>query len=40
MAWFVDVTIEKHPVSVATWGAHGAHEAPGDFCNRGGRYDE
>ena len=35
MVWFVDVTVEKHPVSVATWGAH---EAPGDFCSRGGRF--
>jgi len=33
MVWFVDVTVEKHPVSVATWGAP---ESPGDFCNRGG----
>ena len=35
MVWFVDVTVEKHPVSVATWGAP---ESPGDFCNRGGRF--
>jgi len=35
MAWFVDVTVEKHPVSVATWGAK---EEPGDFCARGGRF--
>jgi len=33
--WFVDVTVEKHPISVATWGAH---ESPGDFCSRGGRF--
>jgi hypothetical protein len=35
MVWFVDVTVEKHPVSVATWGAP---ESPGDFCSRGGRF--
>src|SRR5258708_2539886 len=35
MAWFVDVTVEKHPVSVATYGAK---EEPGDFCHRGGRF--
>src|SRR4029077_3620048 len=33
--WFVDVTVEKHPISVATWGAR---ESPGDFCSRGGRF--
>jgi hypothetical protein len=33
--WFVDVTIERHPASVATWGVP---EASGDFCNRGGRF--
>jgi hypothetical protein len=32
---FVVVTVEKHPASVATWGAS---ESPGDFCNRGGRF--
>ena len=35
LVWFVDVTVEKHPISVATWGAH---ESPGDFCSRGGRF--
>ncbi len=35
MVWFVDVTIEKRPVSVATYGAS---EQPGDFCTRGGRF--
>lgn len=34
MAWFVDVTVEKTPVSVATWGVP---EASGNFCSRGGR---
>ena len=33
--WFVDVTVEQHPVSVATWGVP---EASGDFCSRGGRF--
>jgi hypothetical protein len=33
--WFVDVTIERHPASVATWGVP---EASGDFCSRGGRF--
>jgi hypothetical protein len=33
--WFVDITVEKHPVPVATWGAN---EEPGGFCNRGGRF--
>jgi hypothetical protein len=35
MAWFVDVTVESRPVSVATWGVP---EASGDFCSRGGRF--
>jgi len=35
MVWFVDVTVEKNPVSVATWGVP---EASGDFCTRGGRF--
>ncbi|MDB5410710.1 MAG: hypothetical protein JWL84_5622 [Rhodospirillales bacterium] len=33
--WFVDITVEKHPASVATWGVP---ESPGDFCSRGGRF--
>jgi hypothetical protein len=33
--WFVDVTVERFPASVATWGAA---EAPGGFCSRGGRF--
>jgi hypothetical protein len=35
MAWFVDVTVENHPVSVATYGAA---EQPGDYCRKGGRF--
>jgi hypothetical protein len=35
MVWFVDVTVERHPFSVASYTAH---EAAGDFCNRGGRF--
>jgi len=35
MVWFVDVTVEKHPFSVASYTAH---EAAGDFCARGGRF--
>jgi hypothetical protein len=35
MVWFVDVTVEKNPVSVATWGVP---EASGGFCTRGGRF--
>jgi len=35
MVWFVDVTVESRPVSVATWGVP---EASGDFCSRGGRF--
>lgn len=33
--WFVDVTAEKIPVSVATWMVP---EASGNFCSRGGRF--
>jgi hypothetical protein len=33
--WFVDVTVERHPASVATWGVP---EASGGFCSRGGRF--
>ncbi|MBV9828572.1 MAG: hypothetical protein JO001_23330 [Alphaproteobacteria bacterium] len=33
--WFVDITVENRPVSVATWGVP---EASGDFCSRGGRF--
>jgi hypothetical protein len=33
--WFVDVTVENRPVSVATWMVP---EASGDFCSRGGRF--
>src|SRR5207302_10907505 len=32
--WFVDVTVENRPVSVATWGVP---ESPGDFGTGGGR---
>src|SRR5215469_7689125 len=35
MAWFVDVTVEKSPVSVATFQVP---EEPGDFCHKGGRF--
>jgi hypothetical protein len=35
MVWFVDVTVENRPVSVATWGVP---EASGNFCSRGGRF--
>ena len=35
MVWFVDVTIERHPVAVATYGVP---ESSGDFCSRGGRF--
>ena len=35
MVWFVDITVEENPVSVATWGVP---EASGDFCSRGGRF--
>ena len=33
--WFVDVTVERRPASVSTWGVP---EQPGGFCNRGGRF--
>ena len=33
--WFVDVTVERRPASVATWGVP---EASGNFCSRGGRF--
>jgi hypothetical protein len=33
--WFVDVTVERYPASVATWGVP---EASGHFCDRGGRF--
>jgi hypothetical protein len=33
--WFVDVTVERFPASVATWGVP---EASGNFCSRGGRF--
>ncbi|HWE18666.1 MAG TPA: hypothetical protein VG758_16010 [Hyphomicrobiaceae bacterium] len=33
--WFVDVTIERSPASVSTWGVP---EASGGFCSRGGRF--
>ena len=35
MAWFVDVTDERQPVSVATFNVP---EADGGFCSRGGRF--
>ncbi len=35
MVWFVDVSAEKHPVSVATYGVP---ESAGDYCTRGGRF--
>ena len=35
MAWFVDITVEKRPVSVSTWGVP---EKSGNFCDRGGRF--
>jgi hypothetical protein len=35
MVWFVDVTVENRPVSVASWGVP---EASGNFCSRGGRF--
>jgi hypothetical protein len=35
MVWFVDVTAENRPVSVASWGVP---EASGNFCSRGGRF--
>ena len=33
--WFVDVTVERSPASVSTWGVP---EASGDYCSRGGRF--
>jgi hypothetical protein len=33
--WMVDVTVERYPASVATWGVP---EASGGFCSRGGRF--
>ena len=33
--WMVDVTVERHPASVSTWGVP---EASGGFCGRGGRF--
>jgi hypothetical protein len=33
--WMVDVTVERFPASVATWGVS---EASGGFCTRGGRF--
>ena len=33
--WFVDVSAEQNPVSVATWMVP---EASGNFCSRGGRF--
>ena len=35
LVWFVDVTIERYPASVSTWGVP---EASGGFCDRGGRF--
>ena len=35
VAWFVDVTVERYPASVSTWGVP---ESSGDFCTRGGRF--
>jgi hypothetical protein len=35
MAWFVDVTIEAHPMVVSNFQVP---EASGDFCSRGGRF--
>ena len=33
--WMVDVTVERTPASVSTWGVP---EASGGFCSRGGRF--
>jgi hypothetical protein len=33
--WFIDVTVERYPASVSTWGVP---EASGNFCDRGGRF--
>ena len=35
MAWFVDVTIEAHPMIISNFQVS---EASGDFCSRGGRF--
>jgi hypothetical protein len=35
MAWFVDVTIEAHPMVISNFQVP---EASGDFCSRGGRF--
>ena len=35
LAWMVDITNEKYPASVSTYGAK---ESPGNFCDRGGRF--
>jgi hypothetical protein len=35
MAWFVDVTIEAHPIVISNFQVP---EASGDFCSRGGRF--
>jgi hypothetical protein len=35
LVWFVDVTIERYPASVSTWGVP---ETSGGFCDRGGRF--
>jgi hypothetical protein len=35
MAWFVDVTIEAHPMVISNFQVP---EASGDFCTRGGRF--
>ena len=35
LVWMVDVTVERYPASVATWGVP---EASGGFCSRGGRF--
>jgi hypothetical protein len=35
MAWFVDMTSEKHPIGISNFQVP---EKPGDFCDRGGRF--
>lgn len=35
MVWFVDTTIERHPMVVSNWTVP---EASGNFCTRGGRF--
>ena len=35
MVWFVDTTVEKHPMVVSHWTVP---EASGNFCTRGGRF--